>query len=85
MVPGKIVGISLIFAVVIFVVAFMPHEDSKGQIVRETITYNQTTVLTSADGIVLSNETETITEIKEYPLEESEIQRETSPFSFLFG
>lgn len=84
MVPSKIIGISLIVASVIFVVGFMPLADSNGKMVRETITYNQTTVLTSADGKVLSNETETITEINEYPLDESENQK-ASLFSFLFS
>ena len=65
---GKIGGISLIFVVIIFVVAFMPHDYSNEKIIRETTTYNQTVVITSADGIVLSNETETITEIREYPV-----------------
>ncbi len=67
MVPGKIGGIFLILVAIIFVVAFMPHDYSNEKIIRETITYNQTVVLTSADGTVLSNETETITEIREYP------------------
>ena len=65
---GKIGGISLIFVVIIFVVAFIPHDYSNEKIIRETTTYNQTVVITSADGIVLSNETETITEIREYPV-----------------
>ena len=81
MVPNKILGISLIIGTIIFVVAFLPFEDSSGKIVRETITYNQTTVLTSADGKVLSNVTETITEINEYPAEEAQDQNVFSLFS----
>ena len=68
LVLGHLGGISLIFVVIIFVVAFMPHDYSNEKIIRETTTYNQTVVITSADGIVLSNETETITEIREYPV-----------------
>ena len=102
MVLGKIGGIFLIFLVSIFVVAFMSQDYSNEKTIIETTTRETTitqtipstknTVDTSSDGTVLSNVTETITEIREhptikeieireYPAKEPEIQKGTSLFN----